>query len=50
MPSHEFLVGRGVATLRLLDEHRVVQWPAHHCNLYTARFPRVPARQAGWGA
>src|SRR6185503_16171720 len=43
MPSHEFLVGRGVATLRLLDEHRVIQWPAHH---WESLHRSVPARSA----
>src|SRR5581483_1359124 len=33
---HELLVGVGVAPLRAGDELSVVEWPAHHCGIYTA--------------
>jgi hypothetical protein len=39
---HELLVGVGVAPPRAGDELTFVEWPAHHCAIYTERLRRVP--------
>jgi predicted enzyme related to lactoylglutathione lyase len=39
---HELLIGVGVAPLGAGDELSVVEWPAHHCALYTAPVTLVP--------
>src|SRR5207237_7268816 len=39
---HELLVGVGVAPLRAGDELPVVEWPAHHCVVYTSAASLVP--------